>query len=206
MCKGVLNTTLLIGFIFVSGCVNTPPRNTNNICKIFKQKKSWHADAVDMEKRWSVPIAVPMAIIYQESSFIANAKPARNYVLFGLIPWGRKSSAYGFSQAIDGTWDKYITETKNYGADRDDFTDAIDFVGWYVNTTRRKNQIKATDGYHQYLNYHEGWLGYRQGSYNNKKWLMDIARRVDRQSREYSNQYESCKKELSQGFWYRLLH
>ena len=41
-----------------------------------------------------------MAIIKQESSFIADAKPDRRKLL-GFIPWKRKSSARGYAQAID---------------------------------------------------------------------------------------------------------
>ena len=30
-----------------------------------------------MEERWSVPVQVPMAMMYQESAFVANAKAPR---------------------------------------------------------------------------------------------------------------------------------
>ena len=47
-----------------------------------------------------------MAIIRQESSFDPNAAPDREKIL-GIIPWKRPSSARGYSQAVDATWDQY---------------------------------------------------------------------------------------------------
>ena len=40
-----------------------------------------------------------------------------------MIPWGRVSSAYGYSQAKTPTWDDYKRETDNSWADRSDFSD-----------------------------------------------------------------------------------
>ena len=58
------------------------------------------------EKRWGSPAYVTLAFIKQESDFQQGAKPER-IKLLGFIPWKRKSSAYGYAQAIDGTWDIY---------------------------------------------------------------------------------------------------
>jgi hypothetical protein len=197
---------LLFLCLTVTGCATRPPKAIDNICDIFKEKRAWHAGAQAMQKRWSVPVQVPMAMMYQESRFVSDAKPARNYTFFGLIPWGRKSSAYGYSQALDGTWDSYKTETKNYGADRDDFADAIDFMGWYIHKTHKQNGVSKDDAYRQYLNYHEGWSGYRQKKWLKKKWLIRISSKVKKRSKRYHQQYQGCKQTLSQGFWYRLFH
>ena len=159
-----------------------------------------------MEERWSVPVHVPMAMMYQESAFVANAKAPRTYTFFGLIPWGRESSAFGYSQALDGTWDLYRKSTGRRGADRDDFSDALDFMGWYINETRKRNGISYKDAYTQYLNYHEGWGGFRKGSWRNKAWLKDVAAKVNLRASRYSSQYAGCREELSRGFWYRLFH
>ena len=88
-----------------------------------------------------------------------------------IIPTGRASSAYGYSQAKTMTWSDYIRESKNSGADRDDFDDAIDFMGWFAYKTHKINGVSKWDAYGQYLNYHEGWGGYKRGTYKKKKWL-----------------------------------
>jgi hypothetical protein len=36
------------------------------------------------------------------------------------VPWSRPTSAYGFSQAVDATWDWYQQSTGNPDADRGD--------------------------------------------------------------------------------------
>jgi len=191
--------------IALVGCSSTaPPRNQENLCSIFQEKKGWHKDALAMEKRWNVPVHVPMAMMYQESSFRHDARPPKKY-LMGIIPWGRVSSAYGYSQALDGTWGEYKKATGHTFASRDDFGDAIDFMGWYIRRTNKINRVPVTDANAVYLNYHEGWTGYKRRSYTKKKWLVQVARKVGNRSNTYRAQYQGCKGRLDRGFWGSLL-
>lgn len=196
---------LLIACSVVAGCSTSPPQNAHNLCDIFYEKRSWYDAASDMKAKWGVPIHVPMAMMYQESSFRDDAKPPRDYVLFGLIPWGRVSSAYGYSQAKTLTWSDYIRETGNSGADRDDFEDAIDFMGWFINKTYKINGVSKWDAYAQYLNYHEGWGGYKRRTYNKKKWLLGVAKKVKSRSYTYSKQLKSCQDDLDKSWLWRLI-
>jgi hypothetical protein len=199
--------TIVLGFLLIclllSGCVGNMPRNPDNLCAIFEEKRSWYKAAKRMEKRWKVPPQVPMAIMYQESRFRSNAKPPKNYVL-GFIPWGRVSSAYGYAQAKKGTWKDYQRETGNGWADRDDFGDAIDFMGWFIDKSHRLNGVSKWDTREQYLNYHEGWGGYRSGSYNSKAWLQDVAGKVHTRASRYGAQYRQCQERLDAGWFKRL--
>ena len=197
---------LLMGLFIVvllAGCSVSQPRQPDNLCAIFKEKRDWYKAAKRTEKRWRVPLQVPMAMMYQESSFKAEAKPPRDYLL-GIIPFGRKSSAYGYAQAKTGTWKDYKRETGNAWADRDDFDDAIDFMGWFVDKTHRINGVSKWDAKGQYLNYHEGWGGYKRGTYWRKAWLVKTAERVKARAGRYGAQYKRCKDELEAG-WFRRL-
>src|SRR5690606_41368702 len=93
----------------VAGCATVPPENPENICEIFREKSGWHKAAERTQKKWGVPPQVTLAVIYQESSFRHDAQPPRRYILW-IIPWGRVSSAYGYAQAKDETWDDYKRE------------------------------------------------------------------------------------------------
>jgi hypothetical protein len=183
----------------VISCASRPPSNVDNICAIFEEKDDWYEDARASEKRWGTPIHVQMAIIRQESRFQDDAQPPRS-TLLGFIPWTRPSSAYGYPQAKDTTWDWYIEETDNSGADRDDFADAVDFVGWYTNRSQRTLGISKWDAYQQYLAYHEGHGGFKRKSFDKKAWLKSVARKVDRQSKRYASQLKGCRAELEQGW------
>uniref|UniRef100_UPI00248E3794 transglycosylase SLT domain-containing protein n=1 Tax=Parendozoicomonas sp. Alg238-R29 TaxID=2993446 RepID=UPI00248E3794 len=122
------------------GCASTtPPRKPHNLCAVFKEKPSWHRAAKKASKRWGTPVQVMMAIMYQESSYRHDVRPPRPWFLF--IPLPRNSSAYGYAQAQDGTWDMYLREVAPWFADRDDFEDAIDFIGWYTYKSREKNGV-----------------------------------------------------------------
>ena len=182
-------------------CVTSPPKQVDNVCHIFREKSGWYGDAKESRARWGVPVSVSMAFMHQESRFVATAKPPRKK-LWGVIPGPRPSDAYGYSQAKDSTWEWYQRSTGNYGADRDDFGDAIDFVGWYNNVSHKELGIDKQDAFRLYLAYHEGHGGYRKQSYRSKDWLVDVARKVDRQARRYNSQLQECSEELEPRGWF----
>ena len=130
----------------------------------------------------------------QESSFRADVRPDRPRFLF--IPLPRKSSAYGYAQAQDPAWNDYKKATGNRGHDRDDFRDAINFIGWYTNKSHRRLGISKSDPFRQYLAYHEGWGGYSRGSFNKKPQLLNIAAKVKGQTEIYNAQLVRCRPEL----------
>ncbi|RCL45009.1 MAG: hypothetical protein DBW90_05290 [Halieaceae bacterium] len=186
--------------LIISGCVTSPPEQVGNVCDIFREKSGWYGDAKDARARWGVPISVSMAFMYQESRFVATAKPPRKKI-FGVIPGPRPSDSYGYSQAKESTWDWYQRSTGNYGADRDDFGDAIDFIGWYNDVSNKELGISKQDAFRLYLAYHEGHGGYRKQSYRSKDWLIDVARKVDRQAQRYNSQLQQCAEELEPRGW-----
>lgn len=186
----------LTGLIFAStllgSCATAPPKNINNACSIIHQYPDWYYDMIDSYNRWGVPINVQMAFIRQESSFRSDAKPAMQYY-FGFIPSGRASSAYGYSQALDGTWKHYKRETKQSFVSRSNFGDATDFIGWYLNNVHNKTGINKTNSYDLYLAYHEGIGGYRSGSHRNNTFLKNYAQKTADISKKYSVQLKNCK-------------
>lgn len=113
--------------LFLGGCATSPPKEPDNICSIFKEHRSWYNAAKDAREKWGVPVHVPLAMMYQESSFKHNAAPPMEYFLW-IIPIGRASDAYGYAQAKTMTWDDYVRETGNSWASRSDFDDAMDFM------------------------------------------------------------------------------
>ncbi|HNW77519.1 MAG TPA: hypothetical protein PLE42_10370 [Candidatus Competibacteraceae bacterium] len=182
--------------LLLAACATAPPRNINDACAMFSEYDDWYPDARAASRRWNVPVPVLLAIMHQESAFRADAQPPRTWYL-GFIPGPRPSSAYGYSQALDGTWARYTAATGRSGADRDDFAAAMDFIGWYVDETARRNRIARNDAYNQYLAYHEGQEGFAQGSYRSKPWLMERARRVRQQADRYRDQLRRCESRLA---------
>jgi hypothetical protein len=192
----------LLSVLLLSACTTSQPKNTRDICSIFSEKKSWYKKANKASKRWGSSIPTMMAIMHQESRFKAKAKPPRTKILW-VIPGPRKSDAYGYPQAKDSTWRWYQKSAKRGGADRDDFGDSIDFVGWYNSVTNKKNRVPLSDTYNLYLAYHEGHGGHSRGSYNKKSWLKSVARKVDNVGKTYRQQLQRCETRLkkSSSFW-----
>jgi len=189
--------------ILLSGCATYRPTQTDNICEIFRGETDWYEAARDANNNWGTPIWVMMAIIHQESRFVDDAQPPRPWFLF--IPLPRRSSAYGYAQAQKPAWAEYVKHSGNGGADRDDFEDAIDFVGWYTHVTQRKLGISKWDAYNQYLAYHEGRGGYGRGTWKKKGWLKQVAKKVKNKAAVYNAQFKSCKTELDDavaGWWF----
>ncbi|MCX7117294.1 MAG: hypothetical protein NTW94_05225 [Legionellales bacterium] len=186
---------LIIVSLLLTGCMSPPPRDLNNICNIFRQYPRWYDHALDVQRRWRVPIPVQMAIIHQESKFEAGAKPPRKK-LMGFIPWTRPSTATGYSQALDGTWAHYKQTNGGPLSSRHDFADGVDFIGWYANLANRKAGISRSDAYNLYLAYHEGIGGYQNKTYLHKPWLIQVARKVSSRSQVYQAQLSTCSASL----------
>lgn len=197
----MIRAVLLLLLVTATGCTTSPPSDVNNICSIFREKGGWYDDAADARDEWGSPIPVMMAIMHQESRYVAKARPPRKKI-FGFIPGPRPSDAYGYSQAKKSTWKDYKRSAGNYGADRDDFGDAIDFIGWYNHQSYKRNGTSKADTYRLYLAYHEGHGGYNRGSYKSKGWLMDVARKVERRANSYGGQLKSCEEDLKDKGWF----
>lgn len=171
------------------GCATTAttPKNSHNICKTFREKPHWPQQSNTVFKKWGIPVYVQMAIMQQESHFVADARPSRGFLGF------RPSSAYGYAQALDGTWRDYLKACKT-NAERDNFADSCDFIGWYINESHKKLGISKLDVYNLYLAYHEGNGGYKRKSYLKKKWLLKVAKRITEKSKQYRKQLANCQE------------
>lgn len=175
------------------GPSSSPPlRNLDNACSIVDQRPAYLRAMERSERRWGVPVHVQMATIYQESKFVGDARTPLRFAL-GVIPMGRQSSAYGYAQALDATWDEYRQDTGNRKAQRNDIRDATDFMGWYMNISRERNGISLHDARNQYLAYHEGHTGYARATYRRKGWLVRVASRVSERAATYQRQLASCR-------------
>lgn len=195
------NYLLLLLLLTQVACSTQPPENIDNSCAIFRDKDDWYDETKASFERWGVPVHVQLAIIHQESRFKHDAKTEMEYFLW-IIPIGRKSSAYGYAQVKDETWDWYIRSTRNWGADRDDFDDAVDFIGWYGKMSYDRLKISKWDAYNQYLAYHEGHGGFKRKTYKSKPWLIKVARKVEQRAKRYRAQLATCKAELDSRGWF----
>lgn len=196
MLLAILVCTGLLG-----GCSTLPPSNPNNLCDIFDDKPSWYKYARNAEKNWGSSIPVMMSIMYQESQFKHNAKPARRKILW-VIPGPRPSNAFGYAQAKTDTWNEYQDAIGSRWARRDSFKDAIDFIGWYNRQSQRRSRIGLNDGYSLYLAYHEGHGGFNRATYQKKSWLINTARNVDSRAKQYATQLQGCEARFKRSWWW----
>ena len=182
--------------VFLASCGGgsyEAPRDLENACSIVAERPQYYRAMRATERKWGIPVSVQMATIHQESKFIGNARTPHQFVL-GIIPMGRQSSAYGYSQALDGTWEEYQDEQRARRARRDRIQDATDFMSWYMHNTTQRLGIPKYDATNQYLAYHEGRTGYARASYNAKPWLLTVAQRVGQREALYRAQLASCRR------------
>jgi len=190
----LLRASILLVFLASCGGGNfSAPRDLDNACAIVAQRPEYLKAMRATERKWGIPVHVQMATIHQESKFIGNARTPHNFAL-GVIPMGRQSSAYGYSQALDGTWEEYQTEQRRGSARRDRIGDATDFMGWYMNASAERLGIARQDAQNQYLAYHEGRTGFSRQSYLGKPWLVDVAAAVEARSEVYRSQLAACRR------------
>jgi len=182
---------LLLG---LSACATTP-HHINNVCSVFGQRNgwldNWREATYGASRKYGIPVPILMATIRRESGFNAYARPRHKFLL-GFIPWGRVSTATGFSQALDGTWDRYRRETGNLMAQRSSFSDAVNFVGWYYARSATLLNIPRDDAYHLYLAYALGWRAYQRGGWHGNPELQRYARGTAQMAANYAEQLQEC--------------
>ena len=167
------------------------PRNQDNACSILDEHRSWKRYLTRSKRQWGIPIEIQMAVVWKESNFQSRVKPPRKKILW-IIPGKRPTSAKGYAQAVDGTWDLYKRNTGKRFVRRTSFKHSTDFIGWYLNRAHEKLKISKTDAYNLYLAYHEGINGYSQKSYKSKESLKSSANRVEQRASIYKKQLKTC--------------
>ena len=191
--KKIKVNLFILTFFLITSC-SSIPSNTSDGCSIFKERYLWYKHAKKSEQKWGTPIYIQLAIIKWESGFDWLAKPPRQKI-FKLIPYKRPSSSFGYSQAVKGTWEQYKKETGNKVASRARFKDSVDFIGWYTSKSKSILNISQKDAFKQYVAYHEGWGNYKY--YKKKEKVINLAKRVEKQSSIYKKQLSQCRNSLN---------
>jgi len=184
-------SSLFLALAACSGGVTPPPSNINNACTIIHERPKWSKSLNEASAKWQVPVPVLLATIYQESKFRGDARTPLSFKM-GVIPMGRDSSALGYSQAIDSTWKWYQRDTGKRSAKRENFSDSVDFMGWYMDQSNKRLGIAKSSARRQYLAYHDGHAGYKRRTYRHKRWLMRISKDVQKRAKMYSKQLKEC--------------
>ena len=177
--------------MLLEACAQAPPSDPDDLCAIFDERPGWKMAAEAAADRWQVDASTILAIMHQESRFRPAARAGRSK-WFGFLPVGRRSSAYGYGQVKDGTWDDYRERASRPLARRDRFEDSADFIGWYADVIQRATGVAKDDPFHIYLAYHEGPGGYQRRSFDAKPWLLGVARKVAERAGRYSRQHATC--------------
>lgn len=195
--RNVMMGLLFFGALFgLLGCASSPPAKPHDACAIYSEKggffDNWQRYTRNASREFGIPESVILATIWQESKFDAKARPPRTKLL-GFIPWKRPSTAYGYAQALDGTWDQFLKSTGTSRlARRSNYKHAARFVAWYHDQSHRINGIARHDAFNLYLAYHEGHGGFRRGTYRNKAWLINVAHRVQEMAHTFERQLARC--------------
>jgi hypothetical protein len=181
----LLGVALLLGLASGSCTGPPPPRRIDDLCGVLAQREGWWEATARAAARWGVAPGLLLAVIHQESGFRAQARG-------GYATFAPASSAFGYPQATDGAWRDYQRATGRRGARRDEFADAVDFVGWYADLVHRVVGVAKSDAYAVYLGYHEGPGGLRRGSHAGKPWLLAVARQVEARAARFELEAARC--------------
>jgi len=198
--KRILNRNLiyLIIFFFIASC-SSVPKYPQDACKIFGEKYFYLKYTRAASKKWGVPISTILAVINKESGFKRFAKPPR-HKLFKIIPYRRPSSSFGFSQAINKTWELYKKENNKPTALRISYRSSSDFVGWYFWKANKINKVSLSNTRDLYLNYYLGFSAYKNKAYRTDKKAIIFAMSVEKQAKVYKNQLRECKSILKKSY------
>ena len=139
-----------------------------DICIMLTQRPHWYRALLKANQKWLLDIPTAMAFIKFESNFKRDARPPN-------------SSAYGFSQALNGTWDQYVKENSIILSNRKRFSDSVDFIGWYNKRSQNILKLNNTDAYSLYLAYYNGHHSKKYRNFKTAKSVHAFAVRYRKQ-------------------------
>lgn len=170
---------------------STKTSNIENACSILRENPDWFRAAVRTDLVYGVPIHTQLAFVRHESQFVKDARPLnKNKKTMAHKKYA--STAYGFSQALNGTWEQFKSEMKDNRLDRTNFGHSLEFIGWYNSKNIKSGLVRANNVSHLYLAYHEGPSGYKNKSYRKKPWLINYSKAVSETSEKYRKQLSAC--------------
>lgn len=184
-----LRIPLLLSLL--AGCAKRLPfvAYDDCICCVVDANWGWKTVLKKTSNRHSISPGLVMSIIFNESSFKQYARPKEEH-LWGWFSYQR-SSAYGYAQIKDETWQWYRSHNPGWFQSRTQFSDSADFIGWYYDLfiDRFPDHQNAADFY---LAYHEGLGGYKRETYRSKKWLVEKSKHVAERAAQYDQQLLDC--------------
>ncbi len=151
----------------------------DDLCEIFKEKPHWYDYAAHWSKEYDGDIATIMAFMRKESDFVANASNS-------------KSSSFGFSQALIGTWlgfEKVVGDRA-----RHKFRDSAEFIAWQNKENRNVLKIYPKQDVNLHLAYHVGGTAYKAGRFGDD--TKKFAEGVGEVAVSYRRQLQGCEAEL----------
>jgi|AntRauTorckE5430_2_1112549.scaffolds.fasta_scaffold00318_18 hypothetical protein len=159
------------------------------ICHVIQSNWGWARALKRVSKDYDISPGLLLSVIYHESGFRPNVRP-KPYMVFGVIPW-QVSSAYGYGQIKQETWDWYKSHNPGWFQSRTQFPDTLNFIGWYYSLFLKKTETKTV---HRdfYLAYHEGLGGYQRGTYHGNDWLIKKAESVALRAKLYDEKLNDC--------------
>lgn len=173
---------------------NKATKNKEDACIIVKKNPDWLKAMYRTQLVYNIPISTQLAFVKHESNFKRKARPL-NKNRKSIFDKKYASTAYGYAQALDGTWKEYQTTFNNKRLKRTNYGHSVDFIGWY-NNRHIKAGMNPNNISHLYLAYHEGLGGYRKKTYNKKPWLVNYSKAVEMSAQKYHRQLNLCKPEI----------
>lgn len=191
---------VLVILSLLTSCASEKVNKADDLCEVYNKNYHWYRSAYHAQKKHNIDATIIMSVMAQESNFTYDARPGKKYVL-NFIPWGYQTSAKGYGQVIDGAWDDYRKQSNKWFQSRHNFDDVTDYIGWYLNKASNKLHLNRQDSYHLYLAYHQGITGYKRHDEKHNKQLNLIAKKVERNTNRYQNEFKQCQNALWLKHW-----
>jgi hypothetical protein len=171
----------LLAFIFMIS-PGLAHAQTYNACALLERNPGWSDDLKAAQTTWQVTPGTMLAVLDQESRFVASARGAG---AGGANP----QRNFGYAQANLRTWNWFLRDTGKAAGARTDFGLSADFVGWHFATMERRIGANRTNTIEHYLAYKMGEGGYRRGAPASAR---AVASRVASRARGFDNQLSGC--------------
>ena len=156
----------------------------SNICDYYYQYPNRYRSQKTLAAQGMLPLTDVHAILLSESSLEAFSAPR------GSFFQKPKSTAYGYAQVVDGTWQDFTEGHPENWLFRVNFYDSVAFIQWY--RMAHGHLLRSTRLYDYYLLYHDGPKHYIARSFKSQK----LAQKVEHLAMDMRRDFSRCEAKV----------
>ena len=170
--------------LLLAGCWGSGVKNdTISICEQLDDNDEWIMPLLRAEKQFSTPISVQLSLLE--------------------FPGPGRGGKYVYARS--GDWDEFRMRTERWDASAESMDDSINYVAWFSQQSRERNQIDGHAAGEHFLSMRLGHGAYHRMERGSLPDLERTAEQVSMRAQRWRSELMLCRSQWKNESWFNAL-